>query len=250
MTQYSGTTQYSGASSEDPSKAEAARGAASDVAGSAQEAASGVAHTAVDQTKDVLAQAQGQARDLVSEGRGQLMEQARTTQQTAASNLASLADELRQMAEGSTQGGTATEAVRQISDRAHSLAGWLADREPGEALDEARRFARQRPGVFLLGAALAGLAAGRLTRGVVAAAHDSSQSGPSQVTGSDSAPFTERSQTEIQDYPSAQPVAAYGTTAAFGETAGAPGGLGQTATQVDPIGEWGAAPQNVEVSRP
>jgi hypothetical protein len=63
----------------------------------------------------------------------------------------------------------ATELTREASGRIHDWAGWLESREPADLLDEIREFARRRPGVFLLGAALAGVAAGRLTRGAVAA---------------------------------------------------------------------------------
>ncbi|HKC26518.1 MAG TPA: hypothetical protein VKB75_00770, partial [Jatrophihabitans sp.] len=40
---------------------------------------------------------------------------------------------------------------------------------PGDLVDELRRFARRRPGAFLMGALAAGVVAGRLGRGVVAA---------------------------------------------------------------------------------
>lgn len=168
----SGPPAHGASASDEQSKTDAARGAAADIAGSAQGAATQVAGTAADQAKDVLAEAQTQARDLMGEGRHQLHEQARTTQKAAASSLSSLSDELRQMADNGGQSGTATEAARQIADRTGSLASWLDQREPGDALEEIRRFARRRPGMFLLGAALAGVAAGRLTRGAVAAAHN------------------------------------------------------------------------------
>jgi hypothetical protein len=57
-----------------------------------------------------------------------------------------------------------------------NFAGKLQSREPAELLDEVRRFARRKPGMFLLGAAAAGVLAGRLTSGVKAAHSDS---GPS-----------------------------------------------------------------------
>lgn len=49
------------------------------------------------------------------------------------------------------------------------VASRLQDREPGELLDEVRRFARRKPGMFLLGAAAGGVLAGRLTSGMSAA---------------------------------------------------------------------------------
>jgi hypothetical protein len=50
----------------------------------------------------------------------------------------------------------------------------LEQREPGDLVAEVRRFAQRRPGAFLVGALLAGVAAGRLTRGVIAASSDKS----------------------------------------------------------------------------
>ena len=74
------------------------------------------------------------------------------------------------MADGGQQSGTVSEVARQAADRADRLAEWLGQREPGDLLDEVRSFARRRPGAFLLGAAIAGVVVGRLTRGAVDAA--------------------------------------------------------------------------------
>jgi hypothetical protein len=62
------------------------------------------------------------------------------------------------------------------------VADALENRQPSELLDEVRRFARQRPGVFLLSAAAVGFIGGRLTRGIAAEAHDDG-SGQSTGTG-------------------------------------------------------------------
>jgi hypothetical protein len=65
--------------------------------------------------------------------------------------------------------GPATQLVQQVADRAKSLATHLDDREPRELLDDVRRFARQRPGTFLVGALAAGVVVGRLARGAKSA---------------------------------------------------------------------------------
>ena len=46
------------------------------------------------------------------------------------------------------------------------LADSLENRRPEELLDDVKRFARQRPGVFVLGALGAGFLAGRVLRNV------------------------------------------------------------------------------------
>jgi hypothetical protein len=72
------------------------------------------------------------------------------------------------MVSNSDQSGPATQLTSQARDRVHGAADWLDGREPGDLVDELRSLARRRPGAFLVGAALAGVVAGRLTRGVVA----------------------------------------------------------------------------------
>jgi hypothetical protein len=72
------------------------------------------------------------------------------------------------MADGNgVQQGMVTDLARQASDKAQDLAGWLESRQPGDLVEEVRDLARRKPGTFLLGAAVAGVLAGRLTRGTV-----------------------------------------------------------------------------------
>ena len=150
-----------------PAPARAARHEASEVAETARDAGDHVARTAADQARHVAAEGQRQARDVLSEGRDQVVEQARTGQRMAAQRIGAFGDELVEMA-GKTKGsGPGSELARQGAERAHAVASWLEQREPTDLLDEVRRFARRRPGTFLLGAALAGVLAGRLTRGVI-----------------------------------------------------------------------------------
>lgn len=136
-------------------------------------AAAQVAATAAEQARDLAAEATTQARDLVGEARTQLRDQAAAQKEKAASSLRSFADEMRGMAEAGSGGGVATEFARQAAERTQQFATWLDQRDSGGILDDAREFARRRPGAFLLGAALAGVAAGRLTRGIAGAAGDS-----------------------------------------------------------------------------
>jgi len=65
--------------------------------------------------------------------------------------------------------GHGHELARQASDRARQAASWLEARQPGDLIEELNRFGRRRPGMFLAGAAIAGVVAGRLTRGIAAA---------------------------------------------------------------------------------
>jgi hypothetical protein len=147
---------------------ETAKDEAREVASTAVDRGGEVAQTATDQAKHVAAHAQREARDLLHEGRQQLQAQAKDGQRKAAESLHQLAGQLERMAEQTDSPGVAADVARQVSGRAHSVADWLEHREPGDLVDEVRRFARRRPGTFLVGAAVAGALVGRLTRGVVA----------------------------------------------------------------------------------
>ncbi|RBY75582.1 hypothetical protein DQ239_15970 [Blastococcus sp. TF02-09] len=162
-----------------PSKADVAKDEAKNVGQTAAQAGSQVASTAADQAKEVVHETQRQAQDLLKQGQSQLKDQTVAQQQKAAQGLSSLATELRGLADGTSQGapGPARDLLQQASGYIETFADKLQNREPAELLDEVRSFARRRPGMFLLGAAAAGIVAGRLTSGVRAAHSDSSSSG-------------------------------------------------------------------------
>src|SRR6476469_5448980 len=153
---------------------------AKNVQQSAVQAGSHVAATATDQAKEVVQETQRQAADLLDQGRSQLREQTITQQQKAGQSLSSLAQELRGLADGTSSGapGPARDLLQQGAGMVENFASKLQNREPAELLDEVRSFARRKPGLFLLGAAAAGVLAGRMTRGVTAAHSDS---GPSST---------------------------------------------------------------------
>jgi hypothetical protein len=146
------------------------RAAASAQAG--KQATGAVAQTAADKAKDVAAETTQQARNLVATAQDQLREQTGQQHRNLIDKLRSLGDELSSMAGSSEQSGTATDLVSQAGERAHSVASWLDAREPGQLVEELRSFARRRPGAFLFGALAAGVVAGRLTRGGMAAHSD------------------------------------------------------------------------------
>ncbi|MEP6528076.1 MAG: hypothetical protein ABJA86_13045 [Nocardioidaceae bacterium] len=176
MTQQTGESELGGHESESASVQDRASAAAQ----TATESGAGVAQTAADETKHVAAEAARQSRNLMNEARWQATEQATVQQRKAVSGLRAMGDELRSMAEQGGQSGLASEVAYQASDQTHNVANWLDQREPGDLLDEVRRFAQRRPGAFLLGAALAGAVAGRLTRGVKEAGSDDASASTQQ----------------------------------------------------------------------
>src|SRR4051794_30605813 len=126
-----------------------------------------VAGVAAGEAKNVAAEAKDQARNLVSEARtqlqGQVDDQSRQQKDLLASTLGTFGDDLSAMAQNGS--GLAADVAHQVADRVSSISRHLDGHEPRELLDDVRRFARQRPGTFLLGALAAGVVVGRLARG-------------------------------------------------------------------------------------
>ncbi|GAA1952609.1 hypothetical protein [Microbacterium deminutum] len=150
---------------------------------SAKHEASELKDTAVGQAKDVagtvkneasavLGEAKYQAKDLIAQTQSELKEQANTQQQRVAAGLRSVSSELDSMSANSQNAGVATDLVRQLSGRISGAATWLGDRDPGSVLTEVKRYARRKPGTFIVAAALVGVAVGRLTRALAANASD------------------------------------------------------------------------------
>jgi len=80
--------------------------------------------------------------------------------------LLALGEELEGMAEQSHQRGIGARTARQMAERALELAQHVDSHEPTDLLAQAQSYARRRPVVFLAGAAVVGVVAGRLTRGL------------------------------------------------------------------------------------
>ncbi len=170
MTESPGTTSGQGTT-------QVAKEQAGQVGQSATQAAGQVAQTSKEQVLEVASEAKAQARDLIGEARTQVSQQAGSQRDRLVETIRSLAEELESMASSGGKGGMASELAGQASTRAHDLAVFLEGREPGDLIQEARSFARQRPGAFLAGAAVLGAVAGRLTKSVRAASSDSGGSG-------------------------------------------------------------------------
>lgn len=156
------------ATDDKPSTTDAVKDEAASVAGGAAEAAKNVAGTAKEQVGNVVSEAKYQVQNLMGQARSELTDQAQVQQQRVAGGLHAVGDQLKAMATGSDQPGVATDFAYQAADKAHQVAEWLENRDPGSVLDEVRSFARQRPGAFLALALGAGLVTGRLVRGLTA----------------------------------------------------------------------------------
>jgi hypothetical protein len=187
------TTRRAPGYSPDTSTPELAKEQASSVAGSAGEAGQHVASVAKEQASQVAAETRDQARNVLGQARIELTQQASDQQERVVGGLRSLGTELGSMAERSEQPGVATDLARQASSKVHEVAEWLEGRDPSSLLDEMRTFARQRPGTFLALALGAGVAVGRVTRGLKDESSTSAGTGSSATISAPTVGSTEGS---------------------------------------------------------
>ena len=141
--------------------ARVAAGSARDVTGTVKEQAY--------QVREELA---AQGRTVVHETRSKLQQETEVQARRAADGLSRLADEVRALAEGRPEEAvTVRDYVAQgadklveAADRIAGLADEVEEKGIDGLVDDLKRFARRRPGAFLLGAAVAGFGVGRIVR--------------------------------------------------------------------------------------
>jgi hypothetical protein len=143
-------------------------GTVQQAAGAAAEEAGRVAGVAKGQAQQVASEIGTQARDLVGVLKTQVRDQSVIQRDRLVDNVRRFGDDLDGMRRSSSSSGVAADLTGMLAGRAREVSAFLSDHEPGDLIGEVRRFARQRPGTFLLGAAVAGVIAGRLTRGAAA----------------------------------------------------------------------------------
>lgn len=149
--------------------ADVAKGEAAAVKDTAVDAGKDVASTAKAEAANVVADTKAQAKNLLGSVTSEVRDQAGSQQQKIAASVQSLSQELTGMASGSAESGPLTDLAEQAAQKGGEIARWLEDREPSDVLAELKSFARRKPITFLALCGLAGVVAGRLTRGVVAA---------------------------------------------------------------------------------
>lgn len=157
----------------DQSTTPGAREAAANLANEAGQAGRRVAGLAKDETKAVGSEARRQAKRLADQVGGEMRQQAAAQQSRAAKGLRTIGEEFSDMAgaQGSGSGFAATVA-REAGNRTSAAAQWLDERDPQAVLEETKRFARRRPGVFIAIALGAGVVVGRLVRSLAQPSDD------------------------------------------------------------------------------
>jgi len=147
------------------STAEAAKGAASEVAGEATSAAAGVKDTVTTEVGSVVGDAKAQAASLLRTSKDELRTQAETRARDLSSALDGAARQLHSMAEGAEDpSSTVAQLSRSAAEQLQRQSRRLEDGGLEGLVADARRFARNRPGAFMLGTIAAGFAVGRLAK--------------------------------------------------------------------------------------
>jgi hypothetical protein len=164
-------------SMDSPSTTDTAKQEAAELKNTTTDQAKNVLGTAKDEASSVIGEAKWQARDLYAQTQRELKDQANTQQQRLAGGMRSVSDDLNSLASGQPTSGMAADLVRQVSSRLSTASTWIGDRDPGTLLQEVKRYARRKPGTFILLAAAAGVVAGRLTRALASNASDHASSG-------------------------------------------------------------------------
>ena len=169
------TTEEAGAKERAQAAASTATDEGRHVAGVAKEQTAQVASEATAAAKNV-------AGDVLKNVSDAAKEQGGTQRDKLVGTLSTLTDDLSSMADQAPS-GLAGDIARQAADQARSLTSRLENRDPGEILDDVRQFARQRPGVFLLGALAAGVVTGRLLAGARDGIAGAAAAGPASTAG-------------------------------------------------------------------
>jgi hypothetical protein len=157
------------------------------VAATAVEETKGVASTAADQARAVAQDAGGHARQLVDEARLQLRAQADDQSRRLAGTLGDVGRQLRSMSEKADDPDSAvTRFTGQVAESAERLASRVEGGGLDRIADDVKRFARNQPGMFLLGALAAGFVVGRLFKAADMAEVAKGDDGGQPATGDQS----------------------------------------------------------------
>lgn len=149
-------------------------------AGQAKQAAGQVAGTAAEQARTVVGEAREQAGTVVQDLRTRAVEEADGQTRRAAGTLRQWATDLTELAAHAESDSPARSLAVRAGDRGQRAADYLERQGVEGIVADLQSFARRRPGAFLGGALLAGLAVGRLAK-VTQAASQANGNGTAQV---------------------------------------------------------------------
>ncbi|MDO4916066.1 MAG: hypothetical protein Q3974_00415 [Rothia sp. (in: high G+C Gram-positive bacteria)] len=145
--------------------AELSKVEAHQVKNEAVESGKNVAQHAKNVAGNVKDETVSQAQDLVGQLRDDLQRMVGPQQQKIAATVRTISDEIDALSRGEKpQSDYVTGLLGSASGYVNSVATSLEQKEPKDLLNDVRRFAARRPGVFLAAALGVGILAGRATR--------------------------------------------------------------------------------------
>jgi hypothetical protein len=140
------------------------RAEASATAGQARQAAGQVAGTAAEQARTVVGEARQQAGTVIEDLRGRAIDEADGQTRRAAGTLRQWANDFSSLAAHAEHDSPARGLTARAGDKGMRMADYLERQGVEGIAADLQGFARRRPGAFLGGALLAGLAVGRLAK--------------------------------------------------------------------------------------
>ncbi|MGE0877481.1 MAG: hypothetical protein AB7L13_06070 [Acidimicrobiia bacterium] len=144
---------------------ETMRETAQPVADTAKERTSALADTTTQEARATTQDVRAHAHEMLTQARSELRTQAADQTDRLAGTLREMSEQLSAMGrrEGAPNGMLA-DAIAQLSSAARQGATTLESGGIDAVMDDMRAYARNRPGMFLLGAVGAGFVAGRLVK--------------------------------------------------------------------------------------
>jgi hypothetical protein len=122
----------------------------------------------------VASTARGEFQRLMDQASTEVRTVGRERGEQLAGRLDTLVQQMRALREGRVEeAGDLRSWMSQAEQRMQQYASTLRDRGPEGVLDDVRRFARRRPGAFLLAAGATGFAFGRAVRAGAMSSHSS-----------------------------------------------------------------------------
>lgn len=133
-------------------------------AGQAKQAAGQVAGTAAEQARTVVGEARQQAGTVIEDLRGRAIDEADGQTRRAAGTLRQWANDFSGLAAHAEHDSPARSLAARAGDKGTRAADYLERQGVEGLVADLQGFARRRPGAFLGGALLAGMAVGRLAK--------------------------------------------------------------------------------------
>ena len=165
MTTSAGVRSGPNGPSREGDKVETAKAESAEVVDTATQAGKEVMSEISEQTTAVARTAKEQFGQLATQTRQELKAQSEQRGEQLAARLQTWAGQMKALVEGRVdEAGELRGLVGDAQQRLESYASSLRERGPDGVMQDVRRFARRRPGMFLLAAGATGFAIGRIVK--------------------------------------------------------------------------------------